>query len=55
MLQKEYIDCVLVGVDSKEQLLSNIDIGKNKIKIPHDIIDAINVEEEDLLSPSNWN
>lgn len=55
VLQKEYIDHVLIGVDSAEQLLNNIAITKSKSNIPHFLIDAIQVTEENLLNPSNWN
>ncbi len=55
VLQKKYIDYVLIGVESVKQLLSNISICNEKVNIPHDIIDAIDVTEEELLNPSNWN
>jgi len=54
VLQKEYVDHVLIGVENTKQLMSNISICKNKNIIPHDLIDAINVEDENLLNPSNW-
>ncbi|WP_103069047.1 aldo/keto reductase [Aquimarina sediminis] len=55
VLQKEYINYVLIGVESVEQLLNNIKICKEKISFPHDVIDAIHVVEDELLNPSNWN
>ena len=54
VLQKEYIDYVLIGVESTEQLLSNIKIYKYNYNIPHASIDRIHVEEYELLNPSNW-
>ena len=55
VLQKEYIDYVLIGVDSSTQLSNNIKNCKKTVNIPHQMIDDINVIEEDLLNPSNWN
>lgn len=55
VLQKEYIDYVLIGVENIQQLMSNIHIGKEKCYIPHAKIDVIDVYEEELLNPSNWN
>ncbi|MBQ4801423.1 aldo/keto reductase [Aquimarina sp. MMG015] len=55
VLQKEYIDYVLIGVESSEQLQNNINFCKEKINIPHHKIDNIRVIEEELLNPSNWN
>lgn len=53
-LQKTYINNVLIGVDSVEQLQSNIKNSTTKIDISVTKIDAINVKEEALLNPSNW-
>lgn len=55
VLEKEYIDFVLVGVENTEQLMNNIIICDHKVNIPHDGIDAIDVLEINLLNPSNWN
>lgn len=55
VLQKKYIDYVLIGIENTDQLISNINICNKKIDIPHEIIDAISVSEEELLNPSNWN
>lgn len=55
VLQKEYIDYVLIGVENTEQLMNNITICENKQNIPHAVIDAIDVTEVNLLNPSNWN
>ena len=53
-LQKSYIDRVLIGVDSVEQLKINIGICSNKADIPKKSIDSINVKEGSLLNPINW-
>lgn len=55
VMQKEYIDHVLIGVETSEQLLSNIRISSKKQQIPHDVIDDIVIGEIELLNPSNWN
>lgn len=55
VLQKKYIDRVLIGVDTVEQLLKNIEIANSVKVIPHNVIDNINIKESDLLNPSNWN
>lgn len=55
VLQKKYIDYVLIGVESVEQLMSNIVISNSFKNIPHEVIDAIQVADEKLLNPSNWN
>ncbi|WP_308991770.1 aldo/keto reductase [Mariniflexile litorale] len=55
VLEKEYIDFVLFGVENSEQLMNNIIICEKKVNIPHDSIDAIDVKEINLLNPSNWN
>jgi len=55
VLQKEYINHVLIGVDTSEQLTSNIDNCLKPAYIPHQVIDAIDIIENKLLNPSNWN
>ena len=55
VLQKKYINFMLIGVETESQLLKNIESFQNIINIPHKDIDSINVEEEFLLNPSNWN
>ena len=55
VLQKAYIDHVLIGVESSEQLTSNIRECVEKLNIPHYEIDALNIKEAELLNPSNWN
>lgn len=54
-LQKDYIDYVLIGVETTQQLLQNIAICNNKSHIPHEAVDSINVMESELLNPTNWN
>ena len=53
-LEKQYIDNVLIGVDTVGQLLSNIEISKSTQVIPHELVDRIDIKEEKLLNPSNW-
>lgn len=55
VLQEERLDKVIIGVDSKQQLNSNI--GAAKILLSQKVIDQINqihVKEIDLLYPKNW-
>ncbi len=55
-LSKSYIDGVLVGVDSYEQMEINIQM--IRVKIPFEAItelDHIEVEESNLLNPALWN
>ena len=53
-LSKTYIDKVLIGVDSKEQLLSNIRSLEIKTNNCFDIIDNFSVDDNSVLNPSNW-
>ena len=55
VLEKEYIDHVLIGVESVKQLIANINISKSNLPIPYMIIDEINVKDNNLLNPSLWN
>lgn len=55
VMQKEYIDHVLIGVDTPQQLLGNINMSIKKQQVPHDVIDSIEIREIELLNPSNWN
>jgi len=49
------IDAVLIGVDSVNQLKNNIScVDTNKYKNIFCNINLINVEEENMLNPSNW-
>lgn len=53
---KEYIDCVLLGVDSVDQLKSNINIiKKSKTENFYREVDNIVVKNHLLLNPANWN
>jgi aryl-alcohol dehydrogenase-like predicted oxidoreductase len=54
VLQKTYINFMLIGVDSSAQLLKNLKVYNDEIKIPHELIDRLDVKNEDLLNPSNW-
>ncbi|MGI6794574.1 aldo/keto reductase [Bacteroides sp. KG68] len=49
-LQNPYIDGVLIGVDNREQLMQNL-----KSVLDIDINIQIDVQEQDLLKPINWN
>ncbi len=52
-----YIDKVIIGFDSMDQLYQNINMIKNwnnKIKI-NESVNKINVTDENLLNPTNWN
>ena len=52
---KEYIDCVLLGVDSVDQLKSNINTIKNsKTENFNHEVDNIVVKNNLLLNPANW-
>lgn len=55
VLQKKYIDKVLIGIDTAQQLLENIGCAEKTTRIPHDKIDSIEVLEKELLNPTNWN
>ena len=55
VLQKKYINHVLIGVDNSKQLNNNIKTCLNNSIIPHELLDKINVIEKKLLNPSNWN
>jgi aryl-alcohol dehydrogenase-like predicted oxidoreductase len=55
VLQKDYIDRILIGVETPQQLLQNIANSKNNIYIPHEEINEINVKKKELLNPTNWN
>lgn len=49
-IQNPFIDGVLIGVDTKEQLLTNFNsVSEKKVEI------SINVKEKELLKPVNWN
>lgn len=48
-IQNPYIDGVLIGVDTKEQLLANFNsVSEKRIEL------SINIKETELLNPVNW-
>ena len=54
-LNKTYIDKVLIGVDSLEQLKNNIKATENDFnKSIYKKIDCIQIKNTKLLNPSNW-
>jgi aryl-alcohol dehydrogenase-like predicted oxidoreductase len=54
-INKPYIDKVLIGVDSLEQLKNNIKATESICdKSIYRKIDSIKVENTELLNPSNW-
>lgn len=54
-LNKSYIDKVLIGVDSLDQLKDNIKVTENDFdKSIYKIIDCIKIKKPKLLNPSNW-
>lgn len=55
VLSKDYIDGVLIGVDSLDHLKNNISISGLKIsqKLIEEI-DNLNVADENILNPTNW-
>ena len=55
VLQKKYINHVLIAVDNSNQLNNNIKTCLNNSIIPHELLNRINVIEKKLLNPSNWN
>ena len=55
VLNKRYINNVLIGVESPKQLSDNLKVISKYNNIPHKKIDKILVKEKHLLNPSNWN
>ena len=54
-LNKTYVDKVLIGVDSLEQLKNNIKAVENDFdKSIYEKIDCIKIKNTELLNPSNW-
>ena len=54
-ISKVYIDKVLIGVDSIDQLQQNLSWASLKLSEEVEIaIDSIDVKEEVLLNPSKW-
>lgn len=54
VMSKNFIDKVVIGVDTIEQFKNNIKILSKKIKIPIHEIEKIDVLEKKLLNPTNW-
>jgi aryl-alcohol dehydrogenase-like predicted oxidoreductase len=54
VLEKDYIDNVLIGVENVPQLITNINICKSNQVIPHSIIDNIDIKDNNLINPSKW-
>jgi aryl-alcohol dehydrogenase-like predicted oxidoreductase len=55
-INKQYIDGVLIGVDTCKQLSENLSASEITIPIELEMrIDAISVSETQLLNPVNWN
>jgi len=55
VLKKKYIDNLIVGVDSLDQLRQNISWSKSSISNEFEnLIDDININKTQLLNPSNW-
>ncbi len=54
VIEKKYIDKVLIGVESSNQLLENLKNCNSKLTIPHQIIDCIDINNENLLNPAKW-
>ena len=54
-IQNEYIDKVLIGVDSKDQLKKNVNAAR--LTPPEHVFKKVNnihVRETELLNPTNW-
>ena len=55
VLNKSYIDCVLIGIDNLQQLINNINIAH--YKIPDSLLNEIDnlvVQDTKILNPNNW-
>ena len=55
VLQNSYIDKVLIGVDTVEQLSENLNCITTLNSKVLNQIEAIDVKENELLNPANWN
>lgn len=53
VLCNEYIDGVLIGVDSTNQLLENVKASR-AVALDFDFVNSLHVREKDLLNPTNW-
>jgi aryl-alcohol dehydrogenase-like predicted oxidoreductase len=55
VLNNQFIDGVLIGVDSVEQLKCNIDVLDSQLdNSTTEFVDHINIKEKELLNPVNW-
>ncbi len=55
VLNNQFIDGVLIGVDSVEQLKCNIDVLDYQLdNSTTEFVDHINIKEKELLNPVNW-
>ena len=53
---KNYIDKIIIGVDSLDQLKSNLNFNPNNFSERYlQEIEKIQIEDMELLNPSNWN
>ena len=53
---KNYIDKIIIGVDSLDQLKSNLNFNPNNFSERYSQeIEKIQIEDMELLNPSNWN
>lgn len=56
VMSKESIDGILIGVDSSDQLIKNMEGVNTRIPVEIDeLIKRIIVKETELLNPANWN
>ena len=54
--QNKYVDKIVIGAESIEQLKENIDCIDSNLDINIlELISHINVKEKELLNPVNWN
>lgn len=54
-LNQSFIDKVIIGVETKDQLQKNIDVtGQELPSLLFDLMEEINVDHKELLNPSNW-
>ena len=54
VLEKQYINEIIFGVDSIDQLKRNLFIIESMLSVPSKKIDKINVMEKEFLNPTNW-
>ena len=54
VIEKKYIDNVLIGVDNIDQIIENINICKNSTDSQSKLISQIFVDDNKILYPKNW-